>query len=568
MRLPSFSARAAAIACIALGLQTAAWAATYTVGPSGQNYASIQDALNDGAVTNGDVISVTGGTSSGSITVGKSVTIQNDTGGTYTIGGGADGITINSDASPTIDGFEISGNSANGVNIVDGAAVTIQNCTITANGTGGNDSGIQITGADSPDIVLDTCTIDGNTRRAFTNDTAGAGGTLNATDTTFSSNGEIAIFLGAPAGSAIAMDIELTNCNLNGNFRGFQCFGGTLTMNGGTVNNNTEQGIVADGGFGGVTFDLDNVEVTGNGAEGIGLWTSGNFTIANSNIDTNTNQGIYRRFNAPGGTQGLIDIDNTTISSNGQEGIWIEAMPEVLNITGSTFSGNANGGDSQLRVTGNVDVDTTIEGSFFDWNGSAVNLVIIPENGGSTTVLRNSIFHGGSNSSGVPAILFLNNHTVDINYCTLVADEGTATAGINSGLFSVAAANLTIRNTIFDGMVNALVSDRSDNSWNVDYCLFDPTSSTTGGSDPGNITLGGSNVTGDPVFFTDTTGFGTGDFRVANSSPAVTSATDNGVTVDYYGNARPRPLATTPDIGAHESDNVTVPVELDSFMVH
>lgn len=540
---------------LSLILAGAAHAADHYV-PSGgaSTFATIQDALNSGDVSDGDTIFVTGGASYGPLTIGKSVTIENTSGNTVTITGGGDGVLINNGASPTLDGFTISGNSANGIAIADAGTVTILNCIITGNNTGGNDSAIQITGPTSPTIIIEDSNLDGNARRAFTVDAAGAGGSLTATNTTFSGNGETSIFTGAP-GTPIAMTITLNECTINGNGtggfgRGIQVFGGTVNLNGGAISNNNNQGLMSDGGAGGVAFNVDGTEISGNGEQGVALFAQGDYTFTNADISTNNGIGIFRIFN-PVATPTALTLVDSTVNGNTGEGIFLDFQMVDLEISGSELRGNADGGDSQLRIIGDQVVNATIEGSYFDWNNSGANMVLVAP--GSYT-LRNSVINGGG--GGVGNILAENGGTFVFEHCTLVSAPGASSAGIFSG--GGADCNFTVRNTIFAGVEAGIVNNRAGNSWDVDYSLFHPNGVDIAGDEAGAVGgIGANSLTGSPEFVANTTGFGTGDFRLTATSPALAAGTDLSIAGDIDAAPRPNPTASAPDMGAHEAGPAT-----------
>lgn len=548
--------RAALAVSLPALLVAAAHAAEHYV-PSGgaSEFPTIQDALNSGDVSDGDTIFVTGGGPYGPLTVGKSVTIENTSGSAITISGGGNGVLINNNASPTLDGFTISGNSANGIAIESAGTVTILNSVITANNTGGNDSAIQIVGAISPTIVVENSQLNGNARRAFTNDFAGAGGTLIATNSKFNDNGETAIFTGAP-GTPIEMDFVLNNCSVDGNGtggfgRGIQVFGGSVTINGGSVSDNSNQGLMSDGGVGGVVFDVEGAQITGNGEKGVGLFAQGEYTFVDSVISNNTQQGIHRIFNGTASPT-VLDINGTQISGNTWEGVFIEDQAANVTITGSEFLGNADGADSQLRAIGGQVVNMVVERSFFDWNNSGANLVLVAPGSYDFT---NSVINGGG--GGVGNILAENGGTFSFNHCTIVSAAGGSAAGIFSG--GGADCNFTVTNTIFAGVQTAIVNHRAGNNWSVDYSLFHPNDADIGGDEPGAVGgIGANSLSGvSPEFVEATTGFGTGDFALTAASPALAAGAASAVAEDIAGLDRPNPVGSAPDMGAHEGGPVT-----------
>lgn len=520
------------------------------------DFTTIQEALDSATVVDGDTIFVTTDGTHASFTVGKSVTIENASAGVVTISGGGNGVVVNNDSSPTLVGLDISGNPANGIAVESNGTVTIRNSTLTNNGTGGNDSAIQVTAAVSPTIVIEDSSLNSNPRRAFTSDFAGAGGQIIATNTTFNNNGETGIFLGAPAGSPIAMDIQMTDCQINDNGtggfgRGAQFFGGSLTMVGGSVTGNNNNGLFPDGPFGNVTMHLTGVEITNNGEQGVALLTQGNYTFVDCDISNNTFQGIFRLANA-GATPTVLEVIGTTISSNGTEGIFLEDQAVDATITDTSFIGNANGGDSQLRAIGGQTINIDVEGSFFDWNNSGGNLVLVAP---GTYNIRNTVINGGG--GGVGSILAENGGTFVLEHVTIASAPGASGAGVFSG--GGADTSFTLRNVIFSGVATAIVNNRETNNWDVDYCLFDPDGADIGGSFPAEVGgIGANSISGLAAgFVQDTTGFGSGDFRLTAGSPALSAGQDLSIEEDKDGAARPNPVGSPPDMGAYEAGPVT-----------
>ncbi|MCB2153819.1 choice-of-anchor D domain-containing protein [bacterium] len=558
---------------LTLGLLTAMVSIGFAADVSGGG-AALQTAINAASV--GDTLTVIDGGTYSTISVDKNLTIESDPIGAI-ISGGVDGVSVVAGCtSMTLRGFTVSGNSDNGVNVNTPADVFIESCALDGNGDGGNDSGLQLFGVGTYTVSVSDSSLNGNTRRAITVDTVGVEATINVTNCELNSNTEVGVFFGAP-GTPFDPKLNISNSSISGNGgTGLFYFDGTVTatdtdiqnnsgdgviiigeqftMTGGTISGNTGVGLKPDG-TDLSTLNIDGVTITGQPNDsGVGLFSPVNATFQNCTISSNSNKGIHRIFNYT--ADSVINVENCDILSNGTEGIWIEhdggtafGFSTTLNVSDTLFYDNAPGGDSQLRATGLDPALITVDRSYFDYGSSAVGLVVVAGNGAGSGDFTNTIFRGGSGGLGV---ILAENGSFSFEHCTFAADDGSSAAAVFSG--GGTDSTFFIRNCIFDGMVDTLVNNRATNSWDVDYSLFNSTTSDIGGSETGAVGGIGSNSVSatNPNFYADPTGLGTGDFHLNVGSAALNAGVDLGVADDYEGSARPNPTGSTPDMGALE----------------
>lgn len=363
----------------------------------------------------------------------------------------------------TIDGTTIDGNTASGVAAdnggggiynLNGGTVNIDNATITdnvANGMAGSGGGI-LNDVGST-LMIENTVITGNTANR-----AGGGIEGNAT---------------AGTNFITLTDVTLdgnTVFNSPGNGGGLHMTGpGTITINGGTVNDNMA------------------------GAEGGGLWNgSGTMTIDGTTIDGNTasgpgaDQGGGGIYNLNGGT---LVITDTIISNNiangtaGSGGGILNDVGSQLSITDTAITGNtairAGGGieDNSLTSTiilNNVNLDNnavtgppgnggglhitgagsaTITGGTVNnntasleggglWNGSGTMTVV------GTTIDDNTASGAAADDGG--GGIFNTSGTLIVTDAMITNNLATGTSGSGGGIFSM-AGTVTVTDTNLDG---------------------------------------------------------------------------------------------------------------------
>jgi hypothetical protein len=167
--------------------------------------------------------------------------------------------------------------------------------------------------------------------------------------------------------------------------------------------------------------------------------------------------------------------------------------------------------------------------------------------------------HPGINFSSTSGTYVFNNLTVWNNITS-----SNPTEKYNAQMwqqYSNQTTNIVIANSII-GSTNeyALTSEdwNSNTTISVDYSFIEGGASKTDGGTNTTISLGSSNVLSSSPYFTDAAN---GDYSLSNVSTLLgagaSTATVGGIsitapTTDLYGNPRPNPAGTTPDIGAIE----------------
>ncbi len=357
---------------------------------------------------------------------GDTITFALGLTGTITLANGAGQILIDKDV--TIQGsgaanLTINGNNASRVfEVTTGKTVTISGVTV-ANGRAGSDDGGGIRNFGNLTVV--GCTVRGN----YSGSAGGgiyssdvnlgggiySGGTLIVRNSTIADNA-------APNGSSgggITMTgsgtahLEVTNSTIANNTArslggGISAVGGSVTITGSTIRDNTITGISSTLGGGGIgtytTTTITGSTISGNRAfnsvgGGIAGFPNGGVTITNSTISGNT-------ASLGGGIHGGVTITNSTISGNtatGSDGGG--GMFGSGTITNSTFSGNVamvgNGGGFRSDFRYGSANTITITNSTFSGNaasgGSGGGLY---NSGWDTTVTRSTFANNGAANGG------------------------------------------------------------------------------------------------------------------------------------------------------------------------
>jgi hypothetical protein len=168
--------------------------------------------------------------------------------------------------------------------------------------------------------------------------------------------------------------------------------------------------------------------------------------------------------------------------------------------------------------------------------------------------------HPGVNLSSTSGTYVFNNLTV-LNNITSDNPTGKYNAQMWQQ-YSNQTTNIVIANSIIGGTNEyALTSEdwNSNTTISVDYSFIEGGASKTDGGTNTTISLGSSNVLSSSPYFTDAAN---GDYSLSNVSTLLgagaSTATVGGIsitapTTDLFGNPRPNPAGTTPDIGAIES---------------
>jgi predicted outer membrane repeat protein len=341
---------------------------------------------------------------------------------TLTLSNTAHSITIDGSGAGPI---TISGNNSYGGVIVSGATVTIQNLTLTAMKTTyfGQGGGIVNSGTLSVNNVTMTSCAASELGGAI----ASTAGSVNATSCTLTNN------TGVDYGAGVFVS------------------GGTATLSSCTISNNS---ATYDGGaiyVGGGSLSVDNCMINNNNA---GTPSSGNggailddgatLTVSGGTVDNNTarNGGGISIYS------GSVAVTDVTISDNyaSTNGGGIISLG-TLTVTGCTLSANTAAG-STYSGGGIINGGTlTVVNSIFTGNAATVsNGGGIYNDSGSTATVIGSTFSANSAVNGA-AIYCAGTGVLTVNSSTITANT-TATVSGNGGGLYVAGIFSVVNSTI------------------------------------------------------------------------------------------------------------------------
>jgi hypothetical protein len=229
--------------------------------------------------------------------------------------------------------------------------------------------------------------------------------------------------------------------------------GGTLTLTGCAVSDNS----AAYGGGGlsnnGGTLTLSNCTITGNsaGSDGGGLDnTGGTLTLSYCGFSGNSSNqggGLYN-------TQGKLTLSNCTVSGNSAVlvGGGVRSLIGTLTLSNCAVSDNSAGYGGGLSssfdtltltdcaVTGNTAVASS--GNFASPNGGGVNVA-----GGTVSLVACTVSGNSAAGSGGGLYVF-EGATVTLTNATV---SGNSTAGSGGGLYASAGGTVTLTNATVSG---------------------------------------------------------------------------------------------------------------------
>ena len=273
---------------------------------------------------------------------------------------------------------------------------------------------------------------------------------------------------------------------------------------------------------------------------------------------------IVRNFNEDGvhanfGEDDEINIVNCLFENNGRAAIYPSAEVNAsgsptITLTGSTFRNNARtiyawyGAYPVVTVRGSVvnasgcymsarDENLRVFRSPADWNFT--NCVI--DNGRRLVETESP-----PDDSGEP---YPGDRNFTFAHCTLVTNQGGPSMALAGGVGNTTEvfSNVMLQNCILRSYTGDAFNGPPQGRVVADICIIE----VAGVVDAGDVVVTVTNeVAGDPLFVTDSTGAGTGDFHLQTDSPAIDVGVDAGVTVDFNGQARPS--GTGFDLGAFE----------------
>ncbi|MCB2153820.1 right-handed parallel beta-helix repeat-containing protein [bacterium] len=350
------------------------------------------------------------------------------------------------------------------------------------------------------------------------------------------------------------------NCTIDGNGRGFafnNAYGPiSVTMTGGSVSDNATVGFQPDGGAGNLTANVTGTEFHGNGEMGLGIFGQGNYTFTNCSIQNNSTEGIARLFN-DNGTSTILNLNGCTVESNQKVGILVIGMPIDVTLTDTSVSYNNVAGDSEGNILFDGDGVRNLvaeRSTFVQGNGTKDNIALV---GAGTHDFTNCLLDDGASSGGLKVVNIasadlIGNAEATLTHCTLVGSGETDEAAVTAEVFEGALnpASVTMRNCIVAGWdigLNAVNGTNANASIDSDYNVLYCNSNTIGSG----VSSGANDKLGqDPLFVTDSSGPGTGDFHLQAGSPAIDAGDTLGVTDDLDGAVRPS--GSAPDMGAYE----------------
>ena len=277
-----------------------------------------------------------------------------------------------------------------------------------------------------------------------------------------------------------------------------------------------------------------------------------------------------------------VNVSNTKFANNAKSGVQLVGPAGAFTFTGCEFTDNAEWGLNSWLISDDYVRSITMTDSVFNNNGNECVAI----NGGNTDTsklqydIERCQLHCTSGAAGAVLLnvsdgAFINN-LVDHGANTLVSfNEGTKTFYFNTfvstadsdalrGIQITGSATVDAKNNIFAGVGLGIANDSGTATLTNDHNLFDTRVVTP----INNGSVGEGSLLGvDPAFIEASTGVGTGDFSLADGSPALGVGVDvTGVTVDILGNQRPNPAGSLPDLGAYES--LMTPTEVSSFELY
>lgn len=304
---------------------------------------------------------------------------------------------------------------------------------------------------------------------------------------------------------------------------------------------------------------FEQCEIRGNTAagDGGGIWVTldgspvFNNCIVRQNSAVTFGGGVYLRNNA------LPTFTNCEIDSNSAElqggGMSIrQSVPTIINckLRGNTAV-NEGGGMSLWEVA-----SVTLTGSEISGNSAGLSGGGIAVSQSDLHALNCIITKNTSGTSG-GGIATSNAGSINLNHCTIAANSGgnlrieSPAADIQN---CVIAHSLSGSSVYFAAAQTARIT-YSALSGTIAFAGNDPTVGPTwigvpvavnGQGDPCDTYF---NILSDPLFADSSAN----DWQLLPGSQAIGAGNWNQVSVDYFGNARPQPSGTLPDMGAFES---------------
>lgn len=511
-------------------------AATVTVAAVGGDFTNIADAI--AATAPGDTIVVTDQGAYGAFAFSDRILVSDPPGALITatviVEGGAG-------SEATMDGFVLDGvGNAIFLNGTGGVAGTLvlRNMQITNN----TSHGILLNDGEDGTLVIEDSTISNNGENGIT---LFRNATVSITDSTLSDNGFGAgghgsIFVDGALSNALGRVITLDNTTISGGLYGIRSFRRSeiSLLNGSSISDAILDGLFLDGESMGSSIMVSDSSITGNGLRGMFLARGMELSMDNATVSSNGNDGIFLEDFASSGVQPVVAIADSTVTGNSGRGLFHNGksnVDTVLTITGSTFAANGNRQISAEAVPGASAVLYTLVGNTVVDGSNGAESAIIAFTSAPGSLIATNFVDGGA------VCIATNLGPFALHNNTLVNAGGAAVEVFNGGGFAI-----DIRNNVLAQSGDGLASGSGSGleSVLVDYNIFQ-----TGGTPIAGAYSPGTNniVTGSLEFAAPSATVGAGDYRLTSISPAVNAGDPTLVLAE---DIEGFPYATPPDMGA------------------
>jgi parallel beta-helix repeat protein len=321
---------------------------------SGEDFMTIQEAINDPDTMNGHTIMVDAGTFKENVVVDKRLTL---------IGAG--------NANTIIDG-----NGTGDVIMVASSWVNITGFNITNGGSSAGDSGVEINGVSYCRIKDNSISyngwfginmINGHNHTVFNN--------------TMTVNNQYALYM-----SMITDNEVLKNTVSLASTYAFSLYSVSHTNITSNDISDSPEGIRLRGSCENNTLRFNNVTGTGIG---ISMGDSSYNTVLQNNLSSNTDKGILLEDNPSSGKTRFNDVMYNNLTGNSPWGIDVETTPYINNLTGNNITGGSSG--IQLLTSSNI----SIEGNNVTNANNGIQLIGSDHN----TLIDNDVY--SSNNIGI-----------------------------------------------------------------------------------------------------------------------------------------------------------------------